>query len=307
MTTAQDVRDAFDAYDSEMQASAAALQATVDARGATITGLEETIAELQAAAAPPIPPAPPLPPMTLLGFGGPALKGQTAKRVFLNPGDLFPTPAGNLVHLVTYKGPADHDRRAQQAAAYGKPVYLGFHHEPENDFSASEYKAEWVKFNAALAKAKATNVIRLWVMMGISFNSGGKSAAYEPASYDVVGVDAYDHLAGAKANGGYLKPGVARNPFKSIVAAARSFANSVNKPLAVCETGTAALLSGNEVTRVEWVKDMLAYLKTDPQIVAVTYFQHGLADHFAAEWALRGSSLDAYAAALGDPFFGGSA
>jgi hypothetical protein len=275
------------------------LEAELGEQALRVKDLEAELADCKMVDPGPLPP----PTASVLGFAGSDPTGKArVVRVYLNPGDPFPRPKPGTFHFVTYKGPFDHEVRAGQAALYKDPLLLGFHHEPEGpggaDYSPAEYRTHWERLTAALIRAEAFNVRTVWVMMGSSFKAqaGDNANLYYPGDdqVDVIAADGYD-WCGCKDAQGYAV-GKHRS-FAEVFANMRAFAKTHDKDTAIGEFGTPQLKNGDETFRVQWITDAIATIKVDPRIVAACYFQHGL-PAFACEWALKGESLDAYAAAL---------
>jgi hypothetical protein len=246
----------------------------------------------------------PTPSSSVYGFGGPDPTGKAkVLRVFLNPGDPFPKAVAGVTHFVTYKGAADHAMRAKQAKAYGQPVYLGFHHEPEGpggaDYSPTQYKAEWTKLGNALKAENATNVKTLWVMMAISYGSG-TAASYYPgdALVDVVGGDGYDFCGCRPKDGGnsYAKPGSSHRSPSQIFGKMVEFSNAHNKKVAFMEIGTPQV-KGNPDGQLPQITDFITYIDAQKNCVGATYFQHE-PPSFMCYYTLIGKAVQAWAAKL---------
>jgi hypothetical protein len=88
-------------------------------------------------------------------------------------------------------------------AAFGQPVYLIFHHEPEaalnlNYGTSADYVRAWRKFVTVIRSRRATNVKYLWTLMEYSFQvplSDRRAAAnWYPGDdvVDAIGADAYN-------------------------------------------------------------------------------------------------------------------
>ena len=94
--------------------------------------------------------------------------------------------------------------RADAIKSFGYPIYLTFHHEPENDLGSygtpNEFAAAFRHIVDVFRSRNVTNVAWVWTMMGWSFDprSGRDALAYYPGdSYiDFVGSDGYNWYPG---------------------------------------------------------------------------------------------------------------
>ena len=72
-------------------------------------------------------------------------------------------------------------RRADAFKAFGSPIYLAFHHEPENDLSRfgspQDYAAAFRHIVDVFRAEGVTNVAFVWNMMGWSFDADRASTS----------------------------------------------------------------------------------------------------------------------------------
>ena len=95
-------------------------------------------------------------------------------------------------------------QRADAVKAFGSPIYLAFHHEPEDDLAAwgtpEDYAAAFRRVVTVFRSRGVTNVAFVWTMMNWTFEpqSGRDPSAYYPGdSYvDIIGVDGYNWYPG---------------------------------------------------------------------------------------------------------------
>ena len=127
--------------------------------------------------------------------------------------------------------------RADAFRAFGSPVYLSFHHEPENDVGSygtpAEFAAAFRHVVDIFRSRGVTNVAFVWTMMSWSFDSrsGEPLDEFYPgdAYVDFVGTDGYNWYPG--------RSGSNWSSFEQVLIPSRSFALAHGKPWIVVETG----------------------------------------------------------------------
>jgi chitodextrinase len=162
--------------------------------------------------------------------------------------------------------------KAKGFKSLGVPVFVAFHHEPENDpefGTPGGYVAAWRHIVSVFDSQGASNVVWVWNLMSWSWNP---SSDRDPAAY-YPGDDVIDWLA---ADGYNWYPCRAGDPWKSfgeIFSTWRSWAvtNHPNKPLMIAETGTPEDPSDAN-RKAQWFTDMARTLQAWPEIKAVVYF-----------------------------------
>ena len=125
---------------------------------------------------------------------------------------------------------------ANAIKSFGYPLYLTFHHEPEDDLATYGTPADFAgAFRRVVTVFRAqgvTNVAFVWNMMGWSFNpkSGRDANSFYPgdAYVDIVGSDGYNW---------YPKPGAGWVTFQAVFTDTNAFAVAHNKPWMVVEYG----------------------------------------------------------------------
>ena len=126
---------------------------------------------------------------------------------------------------------------ADAIKAFGYPMYLTFHHEPEDDLATygtpQDFAAAFRHIVTVFRARGVTNVAFVWTMMGWSFNarSGRDANTYYPgdAYIDFVGSDGYNWYP--------MKPGSSWTSFQTIFTDTNAFAVAHNKPWMVVEFG----------------------------------------------------------------------
>jgi beta-mannanase len=200
--------------------------------------------------------------------------------------------------LVNWKSPgswaavADGSQDAQINAtagrlkAFGKKLFLAFHHEPENDIPGDGQPADYARafrhvvdvFN----RVGADNVIFVWNMMGFV---GGNADIY-PTLYPG---DAYvDWIAYDPYNWYGCRPGDKTRSFAEITKPFYDWtaAHAPSKPLMLAEYGLGEQPAG-AVSKADWFRDELVQLKTTrTRLKALVYFNN----LHTCDWRVTSSS-----------------
>jgi len=185
--------------------------------------------------------------------------------------------------------------QAQSIEAWGYPVYLSFTHEPTVDSSshpqcgtAPEYQAAYDHLVQLFASQGVTNVKWVWTLTASTFKGGnGGPTAWEPSSYDIVGVDGYNHA--------YKW----RTP-QDIFQAAEDFARVHGKPLLVGEIGCDEI-TGNPQAKADWITAAAQMFKSWGDVLAIMWTN---TDNGGTYWLDSSpEALAAFTAAGQDPYF----
>ncbi len=162
-------------------------------------------------------------------------------------------------------------QRADAFKAFGSPIYLTFHHEPENDLSRfgtpADFAAAFRHIVTVFRSRNVTNVAFVWTMMAWTFNprSGRDAMSYYPGdSYvDFVGADGYSWYP--------ARSGDPWTSFHDIFTDTNSFAIAHGKPWMVVEYGCLEdpAVPGR---KAQWFRDSLTTAKTWPSLKALLYF-----------------------------------
>jgi Glycosyl hydrolase family 26 len=158
-------------------------------------------------------------------------------------------------------------KRAQAIKAWGHPMYLTFHHEPENDGkfgSKADFIAAFRHIVTVFHNVGVRNVAFVWTLMGNSFINGTAGSWYPGNAYvDFVGSDTYNWYPGRK--------GTKWRSFAQGVGPTVAFAKAHSKPVMVAEYGCQE--DPNHAGRKgDWFRNELTALKQWPIIKAVVYF-----------------------------------
>jgi Glycosyl hydrolase family 26 len=162
-------------------------------------------------------------------------------------------------------------QRADALKAFGSPLYLAFHHEPEDDLgtwgSPEDYAAAFRHIVDVFRSRGVSNVAFVWTVMTWTFDprSGRDPDAYYPGDgyVDIIGVDGYDWYPG--------RVGAPWESFEEIFERSNHFATIHDKPWMVVETG-AQEDTHQPGRKGQWFRDIAATAKRWPLLKAVIYF-----------------------------------
>ena len=190
-------------------------------------------------------------------------------------------------------------QRANAFKAFGSPIYLAFHHEPEDDLATwgtpADYAAAFRHVVDVFRSQGVSNVAFVWDMMNWTFDprSGRDPNAYYPGDgyVDIIGVDGYNTYPG--------KVGTSWESFHQIFQSANDFAFNHNKPWMAVETGTEEDPQ-QPGRKGQWFRDVIATAKSWPLLKAFIYFDTIKGQE---DWSVESSASSAAGfAALGrDP------
>ena len=198
--------------------------------------------------------------------------------------------------------------RAAEALAQRDHIHsIGFWHEADNGGlnssfgTAADYVAAF-RYVRAYFIGAGVNLPWNCILMGTSYSATSSGGWYPGNPYtDFVGVDCYD-WSNSSSNGGFCTPAGGHKSFQNVSQGALDFANGKGKPLLVGETGTCARTDSSETYRASWVTAMGAYLKTQPTIEVLCYYNQDNSPT-GTNWLLAGASQTAFRALAADPYF----
>jgi hypothetical protein len=208
------------------------------------------------------------------------------------------TPSGPAV---TWKSIASGARdtwirqQANSIKKWGRPMYLCFHHEPEDDKqcgNAADYRAAYNHVWNVFDQVGVPNVTWVMSLMAFTFYKGnGGPEAWEPAHYDVIGVDGYNRAP--------CLSGKEPKSFERIFAPARAFAQKRKKPLAIAEWGSveanACGHTGDPMGKGKWITNAAATIESWPEVIWASY-SHVTAKNYAFWVDTSSHSMDAFTA-----------
>lgn len=186
-------------------------------------------------------------------------------------------------------------KQAASLKAWGVPIYLNFHHEPEDDHvcgTAAQFRAAYNHIHTLFDQVGVPNVTWVLTLMASTYAGGnGGPTAWEPAKYDLVCVDGYNRYP--------VKP-VDFKSFADICGPARDFAIRRGKGLAIGEYGSVEQPDPNG--KAAWLADAGATMKSWPELRFACY-AHTAFKGFDFWVDTSASSLDAFTALGNDPYF----
>lgn len=186
-------------------------------------------------------------------------------------------------------------QRARDVKALGEPFLLAFRWEMDRPNlrgqvgSAADYVAAWRRTKRIFDEVGATNVGWVWAPTAKGFTDGYAQDYYPGDEYvDWVAVDAYT--------------GSQVRPFADVMTPFMRFsAKHGQKPVMIAEFG----LSHRAGRRTAWLAAAREYVKDNPRIKAVLYFNGDMNDGPDRQFALDNSSSGrrAFHSWLADPYF----
>ena len=190
-------------------------------------------------------------------------------------------------------------QRADAFKAFGSPVYLTIHHEPENDLSQYGSQAEFVAaFRHVVDVFRAhgvSNVGFVWTMMAWSFDSrsGESIPAWYPGNnwVDFIGADGYNWYPG--------RAGTSWAMFGTVFDQVNAFAVSQGKPWMAVEYG-AQEDPADAGHKGEWFLDVLNTAQSWPALKGLIYFD--TTKLYPWDVDSSSSSLAGYAALGNSPY-----
>jgi hypothetical protein len=189
--------------------------------------------------------------------------------------------------------------RADAFKDYGFPIYLAFHHEPENDVgrlgTPEEYAAAFRHIVTVFRSRGVTNVAFVWTMMSWTFDtrSGRDAETYYPgdAYVDFIGVDGFNSYPG--------RAGAPWESFHDIFQSSNYFAALHNTPWMVVETGVQED-PAQPGRKGQWLRGIVGTAEGWPLLRAVLYFD----TRKEFDWNLDSSvaSTQAFTSVAHDPY-----
>jgi hypothetical protein len=155
--------------------------------------------------------------------------------------------------------------RARSLRAWGHPVFLTFHHEPEIRTgwgTPADYAAAFERIRGIFASARVRNA--RWVvtlLAGTYEGANGGPEAWMPSQFRLCGVDGYNR---------YPCSGQSWRSFANIFAPAQRFARSIGKNLFVGEYGCVEN-PGNPSAKARWFRAAGDAIRSWNNVTGVLY------------------------------------
>jgi hypothetical protein len=162
------------------------------------------------------------------------------------------------------------ERQARRFKAFGAPMYLGFHHEPENDEefgTPGEFASAFGHIVDVFREERVRNVAYVWTMMSWTFDprSGKDPMDWYPGDghVDIVGTDGYNWFP--------MRSGAPWDSFREVIAPTMSFAKDRGKPVFVVEFGVMEDPTDRS-RKANWYRDVARKAKDWPRLKGLIYF-----------------------------------
>jgi hypothetical protein len=161
--------------------------------------------------------------------------------------------------------------QAKGLAAWGKPCFINFDHEPEayggSHGTAADFVAAWRHVVGIFRNQGATNCSWVWILEAQTFGQAAAASSWYPGDQyvDWLAADGYDWYPG--------KSGSTWREFASIFGSLHSWAAGYHagKPVMVAETGVQED-PANPTRKAGWFTNALATMKSWPQFKAFVYY-----------------------------------
>ena len=161
-------------------------------------------------------------------------------------------------------------KQADAFKAFGAPVLLTFHHEPEDDVpengTPADFRAAWRHWAGIYRERGVTNVSLTWIAMASSFSKDAARAnSFYPGDdvVDWLGVDGYNWFNVCQSTGW--------RSFSTVFSAFRTWAAAHPKPIFIAEVGSAED-AADPLHKAAWIDEMPATLQSWPQVKGVAWF-----------------------------------
>ncbi len=194
-------------------------------------------------------------------------------------------------------------QRADAFRDFGAPIYLTFHHEPEDDLggygSPGDFASAFRRIVTTFRDRGVGNVAFVWTMMSWSFDprSGRPISDYYPgdAYVDFIGSDGYSWYPG--------RPGDAWVSFQQIFQPTQDFAVSHGKPWMAVEYGVQED-PGQPDRKGQWFRDIVQTAAAWPSLKGLIYFDE-LKEGYPWITDSSQASMAGYRALALDPYMQG--
>jgi beta-mannanase len=168
--------------------------------------------------------------------------------------------------------------QARDVKAFGKTVYIAFHHEPEDDRSTRtderageprNYVEAFRHIRRVFDRQGAANARFVWILMASTFRTEDAGRWYPGSrSVDVVAADGYNWFGSEHPGSGTWRS------FASIFQSAMSFASDKGKPFWVAETGVLEDPADAD-RKAQWYEDAADTIRGWAGLQAFVYFTGG--------------------------------
>jgi beta-mannanase len=186
---------------------------------------------------------------------------------------------------------------ANRLKAFGRKVFLAFHHEPEDDLgrwgSASDYARAFRHVRERFDQLGVTNVVFVWNTMGWINGREDLYAQLYPGDsvVDWIAFDAYNWYGCRSGDGARSFARITQGMYEW------ARAHHPGKPIMLAEYGVMEDQPAGMPSKAQWFRDALEALKTSrTQIKALVYFNTGPPEFGHCNWRVTSSaaSLQSY-------------
>ena len=186
--------------------------------------------------------------------------------------------------------------KARALKAFGSPVMLTFHHEPDTaGWPAADYVRAWRRVVSIFRQERATNVVWVWNLTAYTFLPGGADPAWYYPGNDVVDWIAAD---GYNWYGSSFNPGPWRS-FHDIFKSFYDWGRTRGKPLMIAEFGVLEdTTTPDPYRKARWFDDAARTIKSWPAIKAIVYF-----NQFGWWFESSPQAIVAFRTLTNDPYF----
>jgi hypothetical protein len=159
----------------------------------------------------------------------------------------------------------DHDawirRQARNLRAAGWRGFIAFHHEPEKDGNAADWKAAFNRVHKIFHNTGVTRFRWLVTLTAATYSGeNGGPGLWLPAKWDVLGVDGYNRNFCGSSNGW--------RSFEEVFGPARRYAKRRSRRLFIQEYGSVESTPGR---KAQWIDRARSVLKSWPEVAGVSY------------------------------------
>src|SRR3954469_18416693 len=194
--------------------------------------------------------------------------------------------------------------QARALRDWGRPIYMTFHHEPEDDSrcgTAAEFRAAYARVRNLFIAEGASNVRWVATLMASVFDGyNGGASTWMPPQYDIVCVDGYNRRLCQK--------GKMWKSFASIFGPARQYAIAHGKPLAIGEFASVEKFPlcgypGDPTAKAAWITNAAATIKSWPEVVFACYSHVTTSEGYGYWIDSSTASLQAFKQAGAEAYF----
>jgi hypothetical protein len=180
--------------------------------------------------------------------------------------------------------------QARALRATGWHGFFCFHKEPEDEGSATDWKAAYNRVRKIFANVGVTNFRWIVCLINTTYSKGEAGLWMPSAGYDLVGADG--------SNRGHCVAGRPWKSFTEMFGGAHTYASSHGKNLYFVEW---ASIEGEPGQRALWITDARAVIKSWPEVIGASYLSEDTDCNYRVD--TTASSIAAFAAMGADSYY----